>query len=229
VGSPKLQDNEESSPIAPPADPVSEADAMAEAGGKLRRGDQTRARILDAAEKVFGEQGFHGASIVEITRDAGVGLGTFYVYFPSKIEIYRRLLRSRQEEFFATARAVTDGSGDYRDTLRASFGALFAWLGNHPFIPRLLREADFVDPALINDLYVGPAEEFRKGLQRAMDRGDIAKADAEVLAWCITGMAELVTMRWLIWPGKKQMDPEHFETFLEILVRTLDVQPAPAR
>jgi AcrR family transcriptional regulator len=229
VGSAELHNREGSSPDASPGDPASKADVLGAPADGLRRADRTRARILDAAEKVFGEQGFHGASIVEITRDAGVGLGTFYVYFPSKIEIYRHLLRSRQEELFATARAVTDGSGDYRDTLRASFGALFAWLGNHPFIPRLLREADFVDPGLITDLYAGPAEEFRKGLERAMDRGDIAKADAEVLAWCITGMAELVTMRWLIWPGKKQMDPEHFETFLEILVRALDVQPAPTR
>lgn len=229
MGGAELHNNGESSPDAPPDVPVSEADGMAEPGVGLRRRDRTRARILDAAEKVFGEQGFHGTSIVEITRDAGVGLGTFYVYFPSKIEIYRHLLRSRQEEFFAYARAVTDGSGDYRDTLRAAFEALFVWLGNHPFIPRLLREADFIDPGLITDLYTSPVEEFRKGLERAMDRGDIAKADAEVLAWCITGMSELIAMRWLIWPGKKRMDPEHFETFLEILVRTLDVQPAPAR
>src|SRR6266568_5140068 len=53
-----------------------------------RRSDQTRAKILDAAEEVFGQRGYHGASVVEITKKAGVGLGTFYLYFPSKIDIY---------------------------------------------------------------------------------------------------------------------------------------------
>ncbi|MEX2554777.1 MAG: TetR/AcrR family transcriptional regulator [Actinomycetota bacterium] len=226
-GGHQLQTSEEPSPDRSPAVPVPGRDVVAETGGRLRRGDQTRARILEAAEEVFGLRGYHASSIVDITRRAGVGLGTFYVYFPSKIEIYRHLLRSRQEELFRTARAVTDGAGDYRDTLRASFGALLDWLGNHPFIPRLMREADFVDPALITELYAHPGEEFRKGLERLMDRGDIAKADAEVLAWCITGMTELAAMRFLVWQGKERMDPEHFETFLEILARALAVQPPP--
>ena len=48
------------------------------------RGQRTRNKLLDAAEQVFGEQGYEKASIVEITRTAGVAQGTFYVYFESK-------------------------------------------------------------------------------------------------------------------------------------------------
>ena len=48
------------------------------------RGLETRARLLEASEQVFGELGYHAASIVKITEAAGVGQGTFYLYFASK-------------------------------------------------------------------------------------------------------------------------------------------------
>ena len=210
----------------PRPDPVSEADLVAKPGDRLRRGDQTRAKILDAAEKVFGEQGFHGASIVEITRDAGVGLGTFYVYFPSKIDIYRHLLRSHLEDFVRVAREATSGTHDYPTMIREAFGAFFDWIGKRPGTARLLREADFVDPKLLSELYEGPAEEYRKRLARAMELGYIAKTDPEVLAWSLMGMTEFTVLRWLVWSGEGRMDPERLEAFVEIVLRTLGIPPA---
>ena len=48
---------------------------------RTARGNRTRAKILAAAEQVFAQVGYHEASIVKITEAAGVGLGTFYLYF----------------------------------------------------------------------------------------------------------------------------------------------------
>ena len=197
-------------------------------GERLRRGDRTRSRILDAAENVFGQHGFHGASIVEITRSAGVGLGTFYVYFPSKIEIYRHLLRSYIEDFVRVAKEATSGSGDYRSDMRSAFGAFFDWIGRRPGALRLLREAEFVDPKLLAELYAASADEYRRRIEGAMRRGYIQQGDAEVLAWAVMGMTEMAVMRWLVWSGEKRMDRARFDAFVEILVRTFGVVPASA-
>ena len=56
------------------------------------RGQRTRQRILDAAETVFGERGYEAASIVDITRAAGVAQGTFYLYFNSKKAVFAELV-----------------------------------------------------------------------------------------------------------------------------------------
>ena len=40
-----------------------------------KRGERTRRRLLEAAEAVFAELGYHDASIVKITEAAGVGAG----------------------------------------------------------------------------------------------------------------------------------------------------------
>ena len=58
------------------------------AAPRTARGTRTRAKLLQAAETVFASVGYHEASIVKITEEAGVGLGTFYLYFEGKQAIF---------------------------------------------------------------------------------------------------------------------------------------------
>ena len=63
----------------------------ASTAGRSRSAASARARrLLEAAENVFAELGYHDASIVKITEAAGVGQGTFYLYFASKKDDLRR-------------------------------------------------------------------------------------------------------------------------------------------
>src|SRR5699024_6908537 len=75
-------------PVTPEEAPVTSAQ------GKplTKRGAATRARLLEAAEAVFQQHGYYEASIVKITEHAGVGLGTFYLYFDSKQTIFEALV-----------------------------------------------------------------------------------------------------------------------------------------
>ena len=57
-----------------------------------RRGLDTRRRLLDAAEAVFGELGFPEASVDKVAEAAGVATGTFYLYFDSKRAIFVELM-----------------------------------------------------------------------------------------------------------------------------------------
>ncbi|MGH8046965.1 MAG: CerR family C-terminal domain-containing protein, partial [Chthoniobacterales bacterium] len=52
-----------------------------------------RERLLDAAGEVFAERGFDGATIREITRQAGVNLAAVNYYFRDKDELYAATLR----------------------------------------------------------------------------------------------------------------------------------------
>lgn len=48
-------------------------------------------RILLAAREIFVDRGFHETTVEMITERAGVSIGTFYVYYKNKIEIYKAL------------------------------------------------------------------------------------------------------------------------------------------
>lgn len=54
-----------------------------------------RSRLLDAAEALFAERGYDGASLREITRTAGVELGLANYHFQSKDELFRQVLIRR--------------------------------------------------------------------------------------------------------------------------------------
>ncbi|WP_019637955.1 TetR/AcrR family transcriptional regulator [Paenibacillus fonticola] len=51
--------------------------------------------ILDAAQKVIAENGFHGAQVSKIAKEAGVADGTIYLYFKNKEDILISLFEDR--------------------------------------------------------------------------------------------------------------------------------------
>jgi len=54
--------------------------------------------ILDAAEKVFREKGFHLATLDEIASKAGVAKGTIYLYFKDKLDLFLSTVERRFRE-----------------------------------------------------------------------------------------------------------------------------------
>jgi AcrR family transcriptional regulator len=59
-----------------------------------KRGSQRREQLLEAAHRLFAEQGYHGTAVGDICDDLGVGKGVFYWYFKSKEELFKELLRT---------------------------------------------------------------------------------------------------------------------------------------
>jgi len=57
-----------------------------------RRKQQTRARLLEAAQKVFALYGFDAASVSLIAAQAGISKGALYVHFDSKEALFREIL-----------------------------------------------------------------------------------------------------------------------------------------
>ncbi len=60
---------------------------------KQQRGEETRARILEAAETGFAEHGYDSTSVAEICRRAEVSKGAFYHHFSSKQDLFLELLQ----------------------------------------------------------------------------------------------------------------------------------------
>src|SRR5690554_5964671 len=85
-------------------------------GPKTERGRRTLRRLLDAAAIEFGQRGFHEAAISHITQTAGVALGTFYVYFKSKEEIFRAVVADMGA---LTRSAIAERVGQARNRLEA--------------------------------------------------------------------------------------------------------------
>ena len=75
-------------------------------------------QILEAAIKVFAEQGFHQATISQIAREAGVADGTIYLYFKNKEDIMVNFFGYKTKQVFGRFREEVDKADNARDKLR---------------------------------------------------------------------------------------------------------------
>ncbi len=57
-----------------------------------QRSEETRAKIIESAIKLFSNQGFNKASVNDICVEAGISKGAFYHHFKSKQELFIALL-----------------------------------------------------------------------------------------------------------------------------------------
>lgn len=172
------------------------------------RGEATRQKLLDAAEAEIGAHGFHATSVAAITSRAGVGQGTFYLYFPTKEDALRELVRHMGH---ALRHALVQGAAHATTRLaveRAGFEAFARFSLEHRNLYRVVMESQFVDEAVYREYYETLAEGYAKALARAGDRGEIRAVDATAAAWALMGIAHFVGLRYAIWQGREPSTEE---------------------
>jgi AcrR family transcriptional regulator len=185
------------------------------------RGARTRRRLLEAAEGVFAELGYHDASIVKLTESAGVGQGTFYLYFASKKEIFDELVLDLNHRVRQAMTEAASGGKTRAERELLGFTAFFRFTAEHPALYRIIRQAEFVSPEMLHQHYDRLTEGYVVGLRQAMEDGDIARGDPEVLAWALMGIGELIGMRWILWAEQEQLPAEVFEQLAAIIRRAI--------
>ncbi len=82
--------------------------------GTAMRADarRNRQRLMDAALQVYAERGADDATLDEIARRAGVGIGTLYRHFPTRQALLEAVYRDQVEELCAVARELNDEPPD---------------------------------------------------------------------------------------------------------------------
>ncbi|GAA1569674.1 TetR/AcrR family transcriptional regulator [Leucobacter aridicollis] len=188
-------------PTSDPAQPTAD-DPISPATGRplTKRGLATRRRLLEAAEDVFAELGYHEASIVKVTEHAGVALGTFYLYFDSKQSIFEALVIDLNDRVRQSMSEAMAGATNRIEAERGGFEGFFRFTAKHPALYRVVREAEFVSPETMRLHYERIVEGYTAGLQAAQSAGDIdTTLDPEVAAWALMGLGELIGMRYILW------------------------------
>ena len=185
------------------------------------RGERTRRNLIEAAERIFAELGYHEASIVKITEAAGVGQGTFYLYFESKKAIFDEVVLDLNARVRHAMTEAADQGATRAEKELLGFGAFFRFTAEHPALYRIIRQAEFVSPETLHLHYERLTSGYTAGLRQAMDAGEVAEGDEEVLAWSLMGIGELVGMRWILWNGEQEMPERVFDELARIIVRTL--------
>jgi AcrR family transcriptional regulator len=164
-------------------------------GGRTPKSEETRRALLDAAARLFAEQGYHDTSVPDIVQAAGVGHGTFYEYFASRRDILLALTRPVTDQ---RQRRPSLKSQNLADRIRAE---IFWYLSDHVEhreLSKVWHAASNFDPEIAETRRRERArriERVRKGIESADVRRDI---DPGIAAAALVAMLEEFTQRWFV-------------------------------
>ncbi|MCH8551234.1 MAG: TetR/AcrR family transcriptional regulator [Natronospirillum sp.] len=173
---------------------------------KTARGKKTRAKILRAAEECFGTLGYHQAGITDITRYAGVALGSFYSYFSGKEDAMRELVREMGHNLRAHLAQNVAGATDRVDAEVRGLRAFLEYIRDHPWMYRILQEVQFVDEAVYREYYDTFSEHYARLLSEATQAGELRPGNNQVRNWALMGMGHFLGMRFALWDEDVPMD-----------------------
>jgi TetR/AcrR family transcriptional regulator len=109
---------------------------MKDEGDRARDPEGTRAAVLDAAERLFAEEGFAATSVRDISTASGISHPLIHHHFGSKEELYaavkRRLVEGYARRFPRAARSVNRPV-----SVRAEMRRIMTFLGDSPMLLRL--------------------------------------------------------------------------------------------
>ncbi len=171
----------------------------------MSRGSMTHRKILDAAEDRFGEKGYSHAKISEISNTAGVGLGTFYVHFDSKIESLRELVLRTLEGLKGNLRRYMSRFSDRRDAEIAGYTGFCDFFRRHKNMYSIVREAEFVAPDMASFYYSNISRSYARPLERAFENGEYRRMKIEPLSYALMGIGHLMG-QYLIVQRDAEMD-----------------------
>jgi TetR/AcrR family transcriptional regulator len=157
-------------------------------GHRIRAPGQTRAVVIDAAERLFAERGFAATSMRDISAASGVSHPLIHHHFGSKEELYaavkRRMVEGYARRFPAAVRATNRPLG-----IRAEMRRIMTYLSENPVMLRLCGWA-----RLEGDIQVWPGEPdlldtLRRRVEATQRRGRIrSDLDPAALSLMILGL-----------------------------------------
>jgi len=108
--------------------------------GRRARGEATRKRLMESAERVFAEWGFAAARVDEIARQAGINKRMLYLYYGDKEGIYRAVVAQNLQRLLQEVELVaTDDWDDPVAQVAETIRRYFYFLVHHDALIRLLQ------------------------------------------------------------------------------------------
>lgn len=202
-----------------------------------RRKEARPGELLDAALDLFVEKGFAATRAEEVAARAGVSKGTLFLYFPSKEELFKAVVRENISGRFAEWNEEFDKfEGSSAEMVRFCMQVWWERIGAtraSGITKLIISEArNFPDiTAFYHKEVIEPGEQLiRKILKRGVDSGEFHIPDIDYAVYSIVApMIWLMMMKHSLvpcMPRDNTFDPVRFlQSQVEILLNGLNVRP----
>ncbi|GIP34695.1 TetR family transcriptional regulator [Paenibacillus sp. J2TS4] len=180
-----------------------------------------RERLVEAGKECFGVYGLKKTSIEQLTKAAGIAQGTFYLFYPSKEELYFELLELEEEKVRRQLLEETEETGvmtkeRFVRFLRKSLSVM----GENPFFRQLYEEEVMeqlvrkLPPEKLAAHFDKDADVALPFIRRWQEEGWLTSHKPEIIVSLIRSLILLTMQKWLI--GEDVYD-ETMELFIELM------------
>jgi AcrR family transcriptional regulator len=160
------------------------------AGRREERKAQNRAKLLEAARRVFAQKGLGEATARDIVRETDLASGTFYNYFRDKEDAFRALLEEMADRSRALVRAQRREPGiSVEERVAGAYRAYFHWAVEESELFQVFRRnAGAIALMPESGLFEMGIIELFEDLRDWSDAGDIPDVDLDYLATATVAM-----------------------------------------
>lgn len=173
---------------------------------KTQRGQETLDNLCAAAERVFYKKGYHNSTIKDITSEANIGLGTFYIYFNDKKSLYVHLLSDYSKFIRKAISKKISHLTDRRDIEREGLVAFLEVVRDNQYIYNIIWESLYIDKKLFVGYYEDFARHYIYYIERAQEEGEMRKLNPETVAYVLMGIANFVGLRYTMFEKRDNFE-----------------------
>ena len=160
---------------------------------KTRVGITKMNKLIEVAEELFTTKGFYQTSISDICKAAGTAVGTFYIYFGTKTDIYHFMMDSYEREIKSRlADAIRDCQTRYEKE-REGIKCFIRYAVEKPNVYNIIWGSLSVDRQLFINYYVSFAKSYTKALTK--DGDGIRTNDPTAIAYLLMGVSNFIGLR----------------------------------
>lgn len=156
-----------------------------------------RQQLLEVALQVFGERGFHPASMNDVAEAAGVTKPVLYQHFRSKRDLYREVLGDIGDQLLAEIGKATTAARSPQQQVELGFLAYFRWVAANEAAFRVLfgggtrRDEEFAGMVVLVEAAIAEA------IAALIDVEGLDEEARRRLAHGLVGLAEGASRTWM--------------------------------
>lgn len=144
------------------------------------RSIETKRKIREAGELLFSQKGYHHTNTKEISKHAGVAIGSFYAYYKDKGELFSAIVEAYYLQIFKEMKHVGDYSLSMQKDVRLVVGEMITGLYKaHTIEAGLHREISVI----LLESRSPRAENSPDGELYRLVKTYVDALDAQVIAW----------------------------------------------
>jgi AcrR family transcriptional regulator len=166
-------------------------------GQRMPRSER-RAQLLDAAQAVFVQSGYHAAAMDEIADRAGVSKPVLYQHFPGKLDLYLALLDVSCDQIIDNCRAALASTHDNKTRVAAAMAAFYSYVAAENGAFRLVFESDLTSEPAVREHVDRVTSECAAMIADVIhDDTGLPDEASRLLAVSLVGMAQVSARFWI--------------------------------